>query len=174
VAVNIDERTRRARLIQHEIAETLRRNWGPIGIKDVSEDQDEYDAYVGGVYRLLESGATVKDLAAHLVKAQIRDTHFLGVYFQSPIIHYFPGGYWGVFSWTPIISAFFLSTFYQFAIRYVEKRRTMTMPRSQYVQEGREGIFHCFNRCVRRAFLCGFDSVTGRNFSHKILDTHVL
>jgi putative transposase len=43
----------------------------------------------------------------------------------------------------------------------------MTMPRSQYVQDGQEGLFHCFNRCVRRAFLCGFDSVTGRDFSHR-------
>jgi hypothetical protein len=43
----------------------------------------------------------------------------------------------------------------------------MTMPRSQYVQDGQEQIFHCFNRCVRRAFLCGFDSVTGRDFSHR-------
>jgi hypothetical protein len=43
----------------------------------------------------------------------------------------------------------------------------MTMPRSQYVQEGQEGLFHCYNRCVRRAFLCGFDSATGRDFSHR-------
>jgi hypothetical protein len=43
----------------------------------------------------------------------------------------------------------------------------MALPRSQYVQEGQEGFFHCFNRCVRRAFLCGFDSVTGRSFSHR-------
>jgi hypothetical protein len=43
----------------------------------------------------------------------------------------------------------------------------MALPRSKYVREGEEGIFHCFNRCVRRAFLCGFDSVTGRNFSHR-------
>jgi hypothetical protein len=68
---------------------------------------------------------------------------------------------------TPNIFSFFLSTLHPFAIRYVEKRRTMTLPRSQYVQDGQEGIFHCFNRCVRRAFLCGFDSVTGRNFSHR-------
>jgi hypothetical protein len=66
----MDEKTRRARLIQHEITEVLRRNWDPIGIKDVPEAQDEYDAYVGGVYRLLESGATVKEIAAHLVKVE--------------------------------------------------------------------------------------------------------
>jgi hypothetical protein len=43
----------------------------------------------------------------------------------------------------------------------------MALPRSQYIQDGKEGFFHCFNRCVRRAFLCGSDSVTGRDFSHR-------
>jgi hypothetical protein len=43
----------------------------------------------------------------------------------------------------------------------------MALPRSQYVQDGEEGFFHCFNRCVRRAFLCGPDPVTGRDFSHR-------
>jgi putative transposase len=43
----------------------------------------------------------------------------------------------------------------------------MGLPRSKYVQEGQEGVYHCFNRCVRRAFLCGFDSLTLRDFSHR-------
>jgi hypothetical protein len=43
----------------------------------------------------------------------------------------------------------------------------MGLPRSKYVQEGQEGIYHCFTRCVRRAFLCGFDPVTRRDFSHR-------
>ena len=43
----------------------------------------------------------------------------------------------------------------------------MGLPRSQYVQEGKEGVYHCFSRCVRRAFLCGFDALTGRDFSHR-------
>jgi len=43
----------------------------------------------------------------------------------------------------------------------------MALPRSQYVKEGKEGVYHCFSRCVRRAFLCGYDTLTQRDFSHR-------
>ena len=43
----------------------------------------------------------------------------------------------------------------------------MGLPRSKYVQEGKEGVYHCFCRCVRRAFLYGFDAYTGRDYSHR-------
>ena len=43
----------------------------------------------------------------------------------------------------------------------------MALPRSKYVQEGQEGVYHCFSRCVRRAFLNGFDPLTQRDFSHR-------
>jgi putative transposase len=43
----------------------------------------------------------------------------------------------------------------------------MGLPRSKYVQEGQEGVYHCFSRCVRRAFLYGFDPLTRQDFSHR-------
>ena len=43
----------------------------------------------------------------------------------------------------------------------------MTLPRSKYVLEGQEGVYHCFSRCVRRAYLYGIDALTHRDFSHR-------
>ena len=43
----------------------------------------------------------------------------------------------------------------------------MALPRSKYIQDGQEGVYHCFSRCVRRAFLYGFDPLTSRDFSHR-------
>jgi putative transposase len=43
----------------------------------------------------------------------------------------------------------------------------MALARSSYVKDGKEGVYHCFTRCVRRAFLCGFDPVTQRDYSHR-------
>ena len=43
----------------------------------------------------------------------------------------------------------------------------MALPRRKYVREGQEGVYHCFSRCVRRAFLYGFDVLTRRDFSHR-------
>jgi REP element-mobilizing transposase RayT len=43
----------------------------------------------------------------------------------------------------------------------------MTRPRSQLVTPGAEGAFHCVQRCVRRAFLCGIDRYTGQSFEHR-------
>ena len=40
----------------------------------------------------------------------------------------------------------------------------MAMARSEVVTEGVEAIYHCISRCVRRAFLCGTDTYSGKNY----------
>jgi REP element-mobilizing transposase RayT len=39
--------------------------------------------------------------------------------------------------------------------------------RRQIVDESQVGIYHCVSRCVRRAFLCGDDRFSGKNFDHR-------
>ncbi len=41
------------------------------------------------------------------------------------------------------------------------------IPRSLLFDPTEPGIYHCVNRCVRRAFLCGVDRFTGKNFDHR-------
>jgi len=43
----------------------------------------------------------------------------------------------------------------------------MTMPRSSLVSISETPWYHVVCRCVRRAFLCGEDSVTGQSFEHR-------
>ncbi len=45
----------------------------------------------------------------------------------------------------------------------------MTQARSQLVPPGSDGTYHCVQRCVRRAFLCGVDDYTGESFEHRKL-----
>jgi hypothetical protein len=43
----------------------------------------------------------------------------------------------------------------------------MTSPRSQLINPALPGYFHCVSRCVRRAFQCGSDSISGKDFEHR-------
>ena len=40
-------------------------------------------------------------------------------------------------------------------------------PRKFVFDPAEVGIYHCINRCVRRAFLCGTDDVSGKCFDHR-------
>jgi hypothetical protein len=43
----------------------------------------------------------------------------------------------------------------------------MGYPRSLLVDATEPASYHCVSRCVRRAFLCGEDAVSGRNLDHR-------
>ena len=43
----------------------------------------------------------------------------------------------------------------------------MGLGRYKTVPENEEGVYHCFVRCVRRAFLYGYDAATNQDFSHR-------
>ena len=41
------------------------------------------------------------------------------------------------------------------------------IPRKYLIDEREPGVYHCVNRCVRRAVLCGKDPLTGKNHEHR-------
>ncbi|MFM7632255.1 MAG: hypothetical protein ACKO65_02695, partial [Betaproteobacteria bacterium] len=43
----------------------------------------------------------------------------------------------------------------------------MARLRSRIVAHQSTRWYHCVSRCVRRAYLCGVDHSTGRNFDHR-------
>ncbi|MFT4929682.1 MAG: putative transposase [Phenylobacterium sp.] len=43
----------------------------------------------------------------------------------------------------------------------------MAKPRKSIIDLSATSYYHCISRCVRRAFLCGEDEVTGQNFEHR-------
>jgi hypothetical protein len=42
-----------------------------------------------------------------------------------------------------------------------------TYAQGQIVVEDQVGVYHCIARCLRRAFLCGVDTYTGQDLSHR-------
>ena len=44
---------------------------------------------------------------------------------------------------------------------------SVTQARSQQISLQDTPYYHCISRCVRRAYLCGDDPVTGQNFDHR-------
>ncbi len=43
----------------------------------------------------------------------------------------------------------------------------MTTARSQLIDLSMTSYYHCVSRCVRRSFLCGEDSVSGKSYEHR-------
>ncbi len=49
----------------------------------------------------------------------------------------------------------------------------MTTARRQLIDAESTPFYHVINRCVRRAFLCGEDALSGRSYEEKIQDSHI-
>ncbi len=48
----------------------------------------------------------------------------------------------------------------------------MTTARQEVLIQGEVGVYHCISRCVRRAWLCGDDPLSGVNLDN-IVETHI-
>jgi hypothetical protein len=64
LADGVSPRSKKSRAIgiQDSIREVLMRNWDPIGVSEVPEALDEYDAYISPVYRILVGTRSTDDL----------------------------------------------------------------------------------------------------------------
>jgi hypothetical protein len=67
-----DAQRNRAREIQGAIRAILYHEWDPIGVRGAAPE-DEYDSYIGGVYRILTSSRSEDELVAYLAKAETED-----------------------------------------------------------------------------------------------------
>ncbi len=66
----MSNRKQKATEIQEKIRQVLLRDWDPIGVRDMTGPEDEYDAYIGGVYRLLASGASEHQITDYLYQIE--------------------------------------------------------------------------------------------------------
>ena len=64
------KKRQKAVAIMESIRNILYEDWDPIGVND-SAPKYEYDAYYGGVYRLLVSGASEAELSEYLRQMEI-------------------------------------------------------------------------------------------------------
>ena len=56
-----------ARNVKQQIDRILWEVWDPIGVNQISPARDEYSGYVFVVFQLLTSGASVEEIAQHLL-----------------------------------------------------------------------------------------------------------
>ena len=61
----------KSREVRLQIRAVLMSKWDPIGVNDVPEAADEYDSYIGGVFDLLERGASEESIRAYLRNIEV-------------------------------------------------------------------------------------------------------
>ena len=66
----MESREKRAEEIQEAIRQVLLVDWDPIGVSGLPEAQDEYDGYIGEVYRWLANGLDRRDIARCLLELE--------------------------------------------------------------------------------------------------------
>jgi len=67
----------KAKAYHEAIRAILLKEWDPIGVADIPEAQDEYDAYVPGVYKRLITWASSEEIFAYLWDIE---TEHMGLY----------------------------------------------------------------------------------------------
>jgi hypothetical protein len=70
---------KRLREVEENIRNVLLHDWDPIEVANEPLAQSEYDSYVGGVYRLLASGASEEEIADHLWRIETEAMELSGV-----------------------------------------------------------------------------------------------
>jgi hypothetical protein len=70
-----DARDRKAKEIQDAIREVLYRDWDPLNVCDAGP-KDEYDSYIGAIYRVLASSPSREVVARELVKIESESMGF--------------------------------------------------------------------------------------------------
>ncbi len=56
----------RARIYHEAIRRVLLKEWDPIGVCEIKEAQDEYDSYVGAIYKILITRKSKNEIFDHL------------------------------------------------------------------------------------------------------------
>ena len=62
--------SKRAQDVHAAIRTILLKDWDPIGVEDAPEAQDEYDSYVGRIYRVLASRPSEREVVEWLSRVE--------------------------------------------------------------------------------------------------------
>ena len=62
--------SQRGREVMQTIRAALMRDWDPIGVAEIPEAADEYDSYIGSVYRILAGTLSEDELVEFLYRTE--------------------------------------------------------------------------------------------------------